>query len=71
MEIDTGALTVTGQIKWLDTHKGYGFITLSVSPGAGDILLHQTCLQQFGFGQAVEGASVVCEAVKAPLLMSS
>ena len=66
MEIDIGALTVTGQIKWFDTHKGYGFITLSVPPGAGDILLHQTCLQQFGFGQAVEGASVVCEAVKGP-----
>jgi CspA family cold shock protein len=66
MEIDAGALTVTGQIKWFDAHKGYGFITPSAPLGAGDILLHQTCVRQSGFRQAVEGASVVCEAVKGP-----
>ena len=66
METDAGALTVTGQIKWFDAHKGYGFITPSAPAGAGDILLHQTCVRQSGFRQAVEGASVVCEAVKGP-----
>ena len=66
METDAGALTVTGQIKWFDAHKGYGFITPSAPPGAGDILLHQTCVRQSGFRQAVEGASVICEAVKGP-----
>ena len=66
MESDAGALTVTGQIKWFDAHKGYGFITPSAPPGAGDILLHQTCVRQSGFRQAVEGASVVCEAVQGP-----
>jgi CspA family cold shock protein len=58
------ALTVAGQVKWFDAHKGYGFI--AVSDGTGDVLLHQTCVRQSGFSQAVEGASVVCEAVKGP-----
>jgi CspA family cold shock protein len=66
MEINAGALTVTGQIKWFDAHKGYGFITPNAPPGASDILLHQTCVRQSGFRQAVEGASIVCEAVQGP-----
>ena len=65
METSGGALTVAGQIKWFDAHKGYGFITPSTS-AAGDILLHQTCVRQSGFAQACEGASVVCEAVMGP-----
>jgi CspA family cold shock protein len=66
MEISAGALTVTGQIKWFDAHKGYGFITPSGPAAGGDVLLHQTCVRQSGFRQAVEGAMVVCEAVKGP-----
>jgi CspA family cold shock protein len=56
--------TVTGQVKWFDAHKGYGFIT--PQGGEGDILLHQTCVRQSGFAKALEGASVVCEAVMGP-----
>src|SRR5580698_9605033 len=58
------AETITGQVKWFDANKGYGFIT--PASGIGDILLHQTCVRQSGFKQAFEGASVVCEAVKGP-----
>ena len=58
------ALTVSGQVKWFDAHKGYGFIAMA--DGTGDVLLHQTCVRQSGFQQAVEGASVVCEAVRGP-----
>ncbi len=58
------AQTVSGQVKWFDANKGYGFIT--PTNGIGDILLHQTCVRQSGFKQAFEGASVVCEAVKGP-----
>ena len=67
MEANGGALTVSGQVKWFDAHKGYGFIT-PANPlrDGGDILLHQTCVRQSGFRQAVEGAMVVCEAVKGP-----
>lgn len=56
--------TISGQVKWFDAHKGYGFIT--PSDGAGDILLHQTCVRQSGFNRAMEGAQVVCEAIKGP-----
>jgi cold shock protein len=63
-EHQSTALTVTGQVKWFDAHKGYGFI--AVPDGTGDVLLHQTCVRQSGFAQAIEGASVVCEAVKGP-----
>jgi CspA family cold shock protein len=67
MEANGGALTVTGQIKWFDAHKGYGFITPNSLHGeSGDILLHQICVRQSGFRQAVEGAVVVCEVVKGP-----
>ena len=67
MEASVGAQTVSGQIKWFDAHKGYGFITPSSPLGeGGDILLHQTCVRHSGFRQAVEGAMIVCEAVKGP-----
>jgi len=56
--------TVSGQVKWFDAHKGYGFIT--PREGDGDILLHQTCVRQSGFSRAVEGAQVVCEAIEGP-----
>ncbi|HVV28326.1 MAG TPA: cold-shock protein [Rhizomicrobium sp.] len=56
--------TISGQVKWFDAHKGYGFITSA--NGEGDVLLHQTCVRQSGFKQAFEGASVVCEAVVGP-----
>lgn len=59
------ALQVSGQIKWFDLAKGYGFI--KPSDGAqGDILLHQTCIRQSGFKAAFEGARIVCEAVQSP-----
>ena len=54
-DTSVGELTVRGQIKWFDAHKGYGFI--AGQDGAGDVLLHQTCVRQSGFQQAVEGAS--------------
>jgi CspA family cold shock protein len=60
----TDAQPVNGQIKWFDAHKGYGFIT--PLQGTGDILLHQTCVRQSGFTQALEGAQVVCEVVNGP-----
>lgn len=58
-------LEVSGQIKWFDLTKGYGFIKPS-GGGQGDILLHQTCVRQSGFKAAYEGAMVVCEAVQGP-----
>ena len=59
------AQEVTGQVKWFDLTKGYGFITPSGGV-QGDVLLHQTCVRQSGFKAAYEGARVVCEAVQGP-----
>jgi CspA family cold shock protein len=56
---------VTGQVKWFDLAKGYGFIK-PLSGQQGDILLHQTCVRQSGFKTAIEGAQVTCEAVQGP-----
>lgn len=53
---------VSGQIKWFDVAKGFGFI---VPDGDGeDILLHVTCLRRDGFTTAIEGARLVCEVMR-------
>jgi CspA family cold shock protein len=55
-------IEVAGTIKWFDVSKGFGFI---VPDGdLPDILLHVTCLRQDGYQTALEGARIVCEAVK-------
>jgi cold shock protein len=59
------AQEVSGQVKWFDLTKGYGFIK-PASGAQGDVLLHQTCVRQSGFKAAYEGAKVVCEAVQGP-----
>ncbi|MES2291916.1 MAG: cold-shock protein [Pseudomonadota bacterium] len=55
---------IQGQVKWFDFAKGYGFV--SPSDGGADILLHQACVRQSGFKTIVEGATVVCEAIRGP-----
>ncbi|MFD2238442.1 cold-shock protein [Aureimonas populi] len=53
---------VSGQIKWFDVAKGFGFI---VPDDEGeDILLHVTCLRRDGFATAIEGARLVCEVTR-------
>ena len=54
-------IRVTGQVKWFDFTKGYGFIT--PCQGGDDILLHQVCVRHSGFRTVQEGATVVCEVV--------
>jgi cold shock protein len=55
------AARITGQVKWFDFTKGYGFIT--PCQGGNDILLHQVCVRHSGFRTVQEGATVVCEVV--------
>lgn len=58
----TGVIEVAGVIKWFDVSKGFGFI---VPDGdLPDILVHVTCLRNDGYGTALEGTRVVCEAVR-------
>ena len=53
---------ISGAIKWFDASKGYGFIV--PDDGGPDVLVHVTCLRRDGFQTAIEGARVVCEAVR-------
>lgn len=58
---------VIGRVKWFDSVKGYGFIlTDSTSDPTleGDVLLHVSCLREFGETYADEGAHIVCDATK-------
>ncbi len=55
------AIKISGQVKWFDFTKGYGFIT--PCQGGNDILLHQVCVRHSGFRTVQEGATVVCEVV--------
>lgn len=51
---------VSGEVKWFDVVKGYGFIT--PDHGGPDVLLHVTTLRKDGFTAAREGERIVCEA---------
>lgn len=58
---------VIGRVKWFDSAKGYGFIVAESASDAGlsgDVLLHITCLRNYGETYADEGAQIVCDAVQ-------
>lgn len=60
------AVRVIGHVKWFDSAKGYGFIVAeSASDEAlsGDVMLHISCLREYGESYADEGAKIVCDAV--------
>jgi CspA family cold shock protein len=58
------SIRLTGQVKWFDSAKGYGFV--KPVQGGADILLHQSCVRHSGFKSVREGATVVCEAIPGP-----
>ncbi|MBE0413281.1 cold-shock protein [Yoonia sp.] len=47
---------VTGQVKWFDPAKGFGFVV--ADRGGPDILLHANVLRNFGQGSVVDGSSI-------------
>ena len=55
-------IEVSGEIKWFDVAKGYGFIV--PDNGMPDVLVHVTTLRRDGFQTAREGARVVCEVLR-------
>jgi len=61
-DVPVEILQVAGTIKWFDISKGFGFIV--PDEGTDDVLLHVTCLREDGYQTALEGARIVCEAVK-------
>ena len=50
------ARTVSGQVKWFDTGKGFGFVVAEGEPR--DILLHANVLRNYGQGSVADGALV-------------
>ena len=52
---ESSTIRVTGQVKWFDFTKGYGFI--APVQGGEDILLHQVCVRQSGFKTVQEGTN--------------
>ena len=59
---ESGAIRVTGTVKWFDPAKGFGFI---VSKDVnGDVLLHRTVIEAFGCTAVLEGATVECDVIQ-------
>ncbi len=58
---ESGAIRVTGTVKWFNHEKGYGFI---VSKDVeGDILLHKSVVEEYGCAAVLEGSTVECDVV--------
>jgi CspA family cold shock protein len=58
---------VIGRVKWFDSAKGYGFIVADSTSDAaltGDVMLHVSCLRDYGETYADEDARIVCDAVE-------
>lgn len=56
---------VIGRVKWFDSSKGYGFVVAesAADPAlSGDVMLHISCLRDYGETYADEGAKIVCDA---------
>ena len=68
IDADAEAVRISGRVKWFDPGKGYGFIVPDDpgKTGLKDVLLHVTSLRQSGRESALEGAVIVCDAVRRP-----
>ncbi len=53
----------TGNVKWFDTKKGYGFI---IGPEGKDVFVHYTSIDGDGFRSLREGEPVEYELVQTP-----
>ncbi|MDB5425933.1 MAG: cold-shock DNA-binding domain protein [Phenylobacterium sp.] len=68
VDVQADAVRITGRVKWFDAGKGYGFIVPD-DPSLTDlkdVLLHVTSLRNAGREHALEGATIVCDAVRRP-----
>ncbi|MGC6511570.1 MAG: cold-shock protein [Parvibaculales bacterium] len=52
---------VSGEVKWFDPKKGFGFII--PDDGAGDILVHHSVLRRSGHDMIYPGAKVKCQII--------
>nr|ACJ03559.1 cold shock protein [Bacillus mycoides] len=51
-------MTVTGQVKWFNNEKGFGFIEV---PGENDVFVHFSAIENDGFKSLEEGQKVSFE----------
>ena len=61
------AVRLIGSIKWFDSAKGYGFVvpeTVEGQPFEQDVMLHVSCLRDYGETTADEGARIICDMVE-------
>ncbi|WP_316014193.1 cold shock domain-containing protein [Roseobacter sp. HKCCA0434] len=50
---------ITGQVKWYDTTRGFGFLV--AEDGAGDVMIHASVLKAAGLRDLVEGLAITVE----------
>lgn len=62
IDVPSQVIEVAGTIKWFDVSKGFGFIT--PDEDIPDVLVHVSVLRKDGFNTILEGARIVCEAIK-------
>lgn len=62
------AVRISGRVKWFDAGKGYGFVVPDdpTQTDLKDVLLHVTSLRDSGHESALEGAVIVCDAIRRP-----
>lgn len=61
------SVRLIGRVKWFDVAKGYGFIVPESAEGVilnQDVMLHVSCLREYGESSADEGAEIVCDIVE-------
>jgi CspA family cold shock protein len=60
------SVRISGRVKWFDAGKGYGFIVPDdpTRTGLKDVLLHVTSLRQTGREACLEGALIICDAIR-------
>lgn len=59
---ESGAIRVTGTVKWFNQEKGYGFV---VSDDVeGDILLHKSVIEAYGCHAVLEGTKVEIDVIQ-------
>ena len=62
------AVRISGRVKWFDAGKGYGFVVPDdpSKTDLKDVLLHVTSLRNSGRESALEGAVIICDAIRRP-----